>query len=246
MRKLLSLLLLGAAAWLAPTIGAWLVSHYALPDGVALAVSGARPVLPFGVRARELSVARGEDTIALAEPRLSWGPKQGVKLVAGLAGGQLRGGASTFGENAFLRFADVSLDALPQDGVTLAGSADAVVRFSDRVRAEIWVGPGTLKTEQPIAYTLPFRQVALASERAEGAWDIGALEVTGPPLTLSGTGQVGADGALDLKLRVHQLKEPLRTQLAFIAGGAKLDPPFDVSIGGTLEAPTLGEISPAE
>ena len=198
---------------------------------------------PFGVRARELRITHLDRVVSIAMPRLL-GTPSGLRFDGLLSGGTLLGRSGLRGREGFLRFEALPLDALLlPGGFRVRGSADGVLRFGPATTFEAWVGTGFVG--QPgRGLLVQFRQATLAATRTpEGAWNLHTLQISGPPISAGGTGTLGVDGEIQLVLRVSDLAEPLRTQLARI-GGLSLEAPFEVEISGTLHEPRLRQIRP--
>jgi len=230
-----------AALWLAPAlVGPIIAARVAEGAGASLAFEGVRPEWPWGVSAERTVVAVGGRIIEFsqlrARMRLSGGRVEARvgegTLLLRTDGLTLRGG--------FLRAQAFPLDLLEglvSSAFALRGAADGVYRFGARETLEATVSRGAAVLHAPLAIELPFAQLIVAAEReADGGWRVDFANLSGPPLSCSAQGRIGAAGELALRVEISQLEEPAR--FAFAAAALPTGPlPYSAELTGTLAQP---------
>ena len=246
MLRRLGLFALGLATlvWIAPACALSLaLPRLAATAGGVAEVSGALPVLPFGVRASHVHVAREGRALDLDELRATWTPWH-TRVEARVADGTLLfRGEGLRAQSGFLRLQDVALESLePLLGDTLAvrGKADGIWRFGAQSSVEGSVSRGAIVLARAGSFELPFAQlvVSAAREAPDAGWTVHFANVQGPPLSASAAGTIGADGALALEGQVRELDEPVLSLFPLLR--LPTGPlPLALGVEGSLAAPRL-------
>jgi len=246
MLRRLGLFALGLAllVWLAPACALRFgLAPLAANAGGVAEVSGALPVLPFGVRASRLHLARAGRALDLDDLRATWTPWQ-TRVEARVADGTLLfRGEGLRADSGFLRLQDVALESLEPllgDALALHGTADGIWRFGARSSLEGSVNRGAIVLARAGSFELPFAQLVVSAERAApgAGWTVHFANVQGPPLSANAAGTIGADGALALEGQVRELDEPVLSLFPLL----KLPTgplPLGVAVEGTLSSPRL-------
>jgi hypothetical protein len=208
--------LAGAAliAWLAPAYFAW----SALPQetdrfGVELELLGVRPIWPLGFRAESARLRSSDASIPLAELRTVWSGGRGVVGTAQVGTGSLELRTSLGASSGLLFARSVPLEAmelLRKKGIALRGQVTGVaswerdLRFSARVNggSVTWLG-GILGART--------NHIAVLGEwsAAEQVTNIERLEAFGPSFDLTGSGQISAQGDLEIELQIQRVEDRL-------------------------------------
>ena len=237
-------LALALLLWLAPALALSLaLPRLAANAGGVAEVSGARPVLPFGVRASHLHLAREGRALDLDDLRATWTPWSS-RVDARVADGTLLfRGEGLRAASGFLRLQGVALESLePLLGQLLAlrGKADGIWRFGAQSSIEGSVSRGAIVLARAGAFELPFAQlvVSAARETPGAGWTVRFVDVQGPPLSASAAGTIGAGGELSLEGQVRELEEPVLSLFPLL----KLPTgplPLRVAVEGSLASPRL-------
>jgi hypothetical protein len=119
----------------------------------------------------------------------------------------------------------------------MRGRADGVIHWGDRIRGNLWIADGELRNVTPTGLGLPFSLLVLeGDQRPDSAWRLTTIQLHDTALTLDGTGTVGGQGALALKLTIRALDEPVRS--TFEALGLRVGPlPRQLFVEGSMRSP---------
>jgi hypothetical protein len=240
----LALALLALALWLAPALALrFVLPRLAASAGGEIEVTGARPALPFGVRATQLRVARDSRELRFDDLRavLTFsGPRAEARVADGSL---LLRGDDWLASRGFVRAQDIDLEALAAVLATplaLHGRADGVWRFGPDASLEGSVSRGSVALQRPAPFEVPFAQLVISAARdaAAGDWQVRWVDIQGPPLSGSASGVVRADGGLALLVEIRELEEPVRSLFGLLK--LPTEPlPLSLSLEGSLAAPRL-------
>ncbi len=258
-----------ATLWALPALVVRMAyAELTLEDGrhpIQVSLDGVWPDWPFGVRAERITVRSGNFVTDLvdARTRISSG---GLRLDGVLGSGSVHAQTSLDGARGFVRLDDVPLEHLGVAGlpVGITGAADIVARWGEGAVAdggdaadgegvagdggfavEAWVARGSIRSAEGL-FAIEFRQLVVDAVQDErGLWEIRLLRMQGPPLTLSGRGNIAPAGSLGFVLEVESAEEPARGYLRLL-GVRDPTPPFELSVRGTLWRPRVRAIRSSE
>jgi hypothetical protein len=208
--------LAGAAgiAWLTPAYLAW----SSLPAettrfGVDLVLSGIRPIWPLGFRAESAQLRARDAGIQLGGLRAVWSGGSGVLGTAQLASGTLELRTSLGGGSGLLFARAIplqALEALRKQGIALRGQVTAVASWDRDVRFSARVDGGSVTWLGGILGARTKHISILGEWRAdEQLTRIDQLEAFGPSFDLTGSGEISAQGELELQLEVQRVDDRL-------------------------------------